>query len=727
MTGSATTETFSSITTDAGTSFGTDIDEPTESTSAGNAIPETSVITSEISTGFPEGAETSQGTSETSKPGIGSKTELFAGASTQTSQDLTPSELTTVPETTTGTEDSVPNTSQSDNDPGSTYQTSADFTVPDATSPAIETSSPTTDLESTRTEALVSSTDSPATSEPSNAIKDPGEATKSNPESLTSEKPSQTLKLPVTTDNLASSTINLENGVVTGTDGTVATYIPAQNKDYISSTGTTTTTDDNGAAIIIFPFGWFWKLDGGRGGGAGGGVAKPPPPTANPIPENEPDDKNEGDDDDDDDNASTKEDEKTTQESTIHSTTQEPTSTFTTEETTTSEECTAATQPDCTRTVSYMTSDGTQIMTEFGECPTIVSCATETQATATVTLTPEFIWAGVPDTNPVGVIPEDAYTADVNPEIVAALEAEWAEMFGDDDGWNETETTSLPGSTTAQDSTTVSLTSTETGSDVTTYETTTATSTEPTSNTEASTTLTTDSESYSTTLVPSTLITKTRGSSETSDVLTSTGEEATRTYYPCVIHGGPAVETPYCQCSTTVNGENYYATTTLIDDRCVAYTEFPAEITSAPDTGPITDEPIKQPITTTTDGTVLVWSAYVLDYINIPGITKITQSVGYGEPSTVSTPLPSQTAVDTDGGGQCGTGDGLSKKGLREACDRAINQFEDDTVYADYASRYSRSKKGILVAASVGQAACIAKFQCDDYGIGMKGSDIKAA
>jgi hypothetical protein len=364
--------------------------------------------------------------------------------------------------------------------------------------------------------------------------------------------------------------------------------------------------------------------------------------------------------------------------------------------------------------------------TEFGDCPTIVSCATETQATATVTLAPEFIWAGVPDTNPVGVIPEDAYTADVDLDIVAALEARWAEIFGDD-GRNETETGSLTGSTTVEESTITSLTDTEAASTINTEDSTATYSTDLTSNTEATATFTTGSDTYSVTTVPSTLITKTRGTSDTSGIPMSTDEEATRTYYPCVIHGGPAVETPYCQCSTTVSGEGYYATTTLVDDQCIAYAEFPSQITSAPDTGPISDEPIQEPITTTTDGTVLVWSAYVLDYINIPGITKITQSVGVGEPSIVSTPLPSQTAVDNDGGGQCGTGDGLSKKGLREACDRAINKFEDDTMYSDYASRYSRSTKGILVAASVGQAACIAKFQCDDYGIGMKGSDVKEA
>jgi hypothetical protein len=164
-----------------------------------------------------------------------------------------------------------------------------------------------------------------------------------------------------------------------------------------------------------------------------------------------------------------------------------------------------------------------------------------------------------------------------------------------------------------------------------------------------------------------------------------------------------------------------------VDKKCIAYTEFPSQITSIPASGPITDEPVQEPITTTTDGTVLVWSAYVLDYINIPGVTKITQSVGVGEPSTVSTPLPSQTATDNNGGGQCGTADSLSKQGLREACDRAIDQFEDGVVYTGYTSRYSRLTKGILMTASFGKAACVAKFECDDYGIGMAGSDIKAA
>ncbi|KAK2669351.1 hypothetical protein RAB80_014877 [Fusarium oxysporum f. sp. vasinfectum] len=62
-------------------------------------------------------------------------------------------------------------------------------------------------------------------------------------------------------------------------------------------------------------------------------------------------------------------------------------------------------------------------------------------------------------------------------------------------------------------------------------------------------------------------------------------------------------------------------------------------------------------------------------------------------------------AVNNDGGGQCGIGDGLSKKGLREACDRAINKYEDDTVYSDYVSRYSRESAkendGIIICGHI--------------------------
>ncbi|KAF5531074.1 hypothetical protein FMEXI_13173 [Fusarium mexicanum] len=652
-------------------------------------------------------SDVSRGETESKKTSTTVETGIFPTETLKYSQGLTVSTFATISEETTGTQESTSATVRSGGDLETTGPPSKAVTLSDETSKTYEISQSANVSSATGLESLKTLTYSTDTSQLSTTLEKPDGVTKSDPKSLVSEKTSESPQQPISTDDMASSTVTSEDGIVTGTDGTVATYVPEQNKDYISSTGTTTTTDNNGAAVVIFPFGWFWKLDGGK---VGGGIAKPPAPTANPAPEKEPGDKNEDDNDKDDDDASTKEDEKSTMVSTVLSTTQEPTSaTTTSEETTSSEECTVATQPDCTRTISYMTSDRTQIMTEFGNCPTIVSCATETQATETVTLTSEFIWAGVPNTNPVGIIPDDAYAADVDPEIVAALEAEWAEIFGDDDGWNDTETATISGSTTVDKSTMTSLTDSEAVSTVTSEDSTALQSNSLTSNTGATATFTTASDTYSVTTVPSTLITKTRGTSDTTDKPASSDEEETRTYYPCAIHGGPAVETPYCQCSTTISGEGYYATTSLVDDQCTAYTEFPSQITAAPETGPITDEPIQQPITTTTDGDGL-------------GL-----SVGVGEPSTVSTPLPSQTAVDNDGSGQCGTGDGLSKKGLREACDRAIDKFEADTVYSDYASRYSRLTKGILVAASFGQAACVAKFQCDDYGIGMKGSDIKEA
>ncbi|KAF4333315.1 hypothetical protein FBEOM_12869 [Fusarium beomiforme] len=240
---------------------------------------------------------------------------------------------------------------------------------------------------------------------------------------------------------------------------------------------------------------------------------------------------------------------------------------------------------------------------------------------------------------------------------------------------------------------------------------------------------TTQSDTVLPTSTPSTLITTTRASSNaiTSGVTTdaATTSEDVRTYYPCVVYGGPRVDKPYCQCSTTVSGKQYVTSASLIDNSCEDYTSYPSPVIPVTD-APATQAPVQTPFTETNDGTVLVYSAYTLEYF-MAYTVHVTATRGYGVPSTVSTPLPSQTAVDNDGSGQCGTSDSLSKQGLGEACDRAINEFDADTVYKGYTTRYSRSNKGILMVASVGQAACIAKFECDDYGIGMKGSDIIAA
>ncbi|KAJ4263313.1 hypothetical protein NW762_006131 [Fusarium torreyae] len=214
----------------------------------------------------------------------------------------------------------------------------------------------------------------------------------------------------------------------------------------------------------------------------------------------------------------------------------------------------------------------------------------------------------------------------------------------------------------------------------------------------------------------STLITTTRASS---DAVTSS---QARTYSPCVIYGGPRVSEPYCQCSITVSGKQYVTTASIIDNSCADYTSLPSPVVPVTD-APLTQAPIETPFTTTEDSTVLVYSAYTLEYFNLDSF-HVTETGGYGAPSTVSTPLPSQTAVDSDGGGQCETSDSLSKDGFGDACDRAINSFDDDTMYTGYTSRYSRLTKGILMVASWGQAACVVKFECDYYGIRMKGIDI---
>lgn len=240
------------------------------------------------------------------------------------------------------------------------------------------------------------------------------------------------------------------------------------------------------------------------------------------------------------------------------------------------------------------------------------------------------------------------------------------------------------------------------------------------------------------TLTPSTLLTTTRPSSdEVSNTITASTElttsaegtttAPTRTYYPCVPFGGPRVENPYCQCETTLSGKHYVATTSMVDGACDAYTEFPSKINPTTEAPPPTDPAINEPLTQTNDGTVLAWSSYKLEYNRVYKDVTVTYSHGLGEARTIETPVPTQTAVDNDGSGQCGTSDKLSKQGLGDACDGAIAHFEDDVIYKGYTTRYDRSRKGILMVASAGQAGCIAKFSCDDYGIGMSGKLIKEA
>lgn len=195
--------------------------------------------------------------------------------------------------------------------------------------------------------------------------------------------------------------------------------------------------------------------------------------------------------------------------------------------------------------------------------------------------------------------------------------------------------------------------------------------------------------------------------------------------YPCVPDARPEYTSAVCQCSTTIDGEVQALTTSMIDNACDAYTTYPADATTqapAP-----TQAAVEKPWTTTIDGTVLAYDAYTIMYGQVYDDVQITYTVGVGDPETVTVLPPTQTAVDNEGGGECGTSDGESKKGLGEACDRAISEFEDDHIYTELTSRYSRSKKGLLMVASLGQAACYAEFKCEDYGSGMSGKLIKEA
>jgi hypothetical protein len=515
-----------------------------------------------------------------------------------------------------------------------------------------------------------------------------------------------------------------EDGVVTGTNGAVVTYVPEQDKDYSDFTGTTTTTDDGGAAIVLFPGGWFWKPSGNLPAGV-----LPGPPASNPGPigggsggsggEGEGDDKDK--DKDEDDKKSTKEEEEKSTAEPSETTVQ--TTVKSTEATTTSTEgCSAVEIEDCTRTISYYTTDGTLTHTEFGDCPTIASCATGTQATATTTASAEYEEGVVMQIDEADVDIPDDFDGPVSDDTAQRFEEVMDEYWGD--------------------------LGVSTGTETTAEATSTSDSTETTSETKTEETTTTDATTDMTTTVPSTLITMTRNTESSqessgtssdgtssdgtsSDMITSmasstemptTTTASLRTYYPCVPYGGPRVATPYCNCETTSDGKHMVATAPMVSQACDAYTEFPASLYTTPPPAP-TPTVYNEPYTETDAGTVLVWESYSLREWKIMG-HPVTNTIGLGEPSTVSTPVPTATDTNGDGSDICSSGDKNVRNALASACDKALNQFEDDIVYDKYTGRYEQMGS-ILKALTFGKASCIVQFSCDDYGIGMKGSDIK--
>ncbi|EWG50089.1 hypothetical protein FVEG_09416 [Fusarium verticillioides 7600] len=506
-----------------------------------------------------------------------------------------------------------------------------------------------------------------------------------------------------------------EDGIVTGSNGAVVTYLPEQDKDFSDFTGTTTTTDDGGAAIVIFPGGWFWKPSGNLPAGI-----LPPPPGTNPAGAGggTPGGGGEGEGEDDknetkkeDEEQSTKKEEKSTTEPSTTETTAKST-----EATITTEACSAVEIEDCTRTISYYTTDGTVTHTEFGDCPTVASCATGTQATSTETVSAEAEEGEELDIEELDSDIPDDFDSEPDEETVEALEDALDEGLGVGATTTEEPTASSTGTETTSEAIS---TGAETTSDAKTEE------TPSEATTERSIT------------IPSTLITTTRNTDESSgttsdgtttqltssDMITSaTATTTMRTYYPCIPYGGPRVETPSCNCETTSDGERYVVTAPMISGQCADYTEFPMSLYTTPPPAP---EPtiFKEPFTRTDAGTVLVYESYSLSYFAVNTI-KVTATVGLGEASTVSTPLPTATNWNGDGSSICSSGDKNVRNAVAGACEAALNKFEDDTVYTDYVSRYERMGS-ILKVLTFGKAGCTVQFSCDDYGIGMKGKDIK--
>ncbi|KAF5586738.1 uncharacterized protein FSUBG_12029 [Fusarium subglutinans] len=239
-----------------------------------------------------------------------------------------------------------------------------------------------------------------------------------------------------------------------------------------------------------------------------------------------------------------------------------------------------------------------------------------------------------------------------------------------------------------------------------------ATKTQDTTTAEMTSTKATTAES--TTAGP----TSTETSVQSTTFATSTTTKEPEREYPCIIHANPGID-PYCACETTVSGKGFYVYTDLISSSCADYTTFPSSIPTDAFEPKVTEKPDPEPFVKTDDGTVVSYPDRTVLVGNYPG-GKYTYTQGVGDAVTLETPLPTQTDANNKGSSQCGS--------IDDACDRALNDgFDDETTYTDYVSRYARIKSGMIMLATFGQAGCTAQFKCDDYGLGMKGKDIKDA
>ncbi|KAF9768495.1 hypothetical protein IL306_014205 [Fusarium sp. DS 682] len=186
--------------------------------------------------------------------------------------------------------------------------------------------------------------------------------------------------------------------------------------------------------------------------------------------------------------------------------------------------------------------------------------------------------------------------------------------------------------------------------------------------------------------------------------------------YPCVIKGGPRVETAHCMCSTTSDGESFVTTAPLISGKCTQYHEYPGSPTKAPPASP----PDPTPFTLTMDnGAILAYTDQAEQIGVYPG-GSYTYTLGKGTPSTIRPADPEQTASNNDGSFFCGD--------IDDACDRAVEKFDDDTIYKKYTTRVAFINDVFVNLVTFGQSVCQIKFDCGDWEKGgLNGKQIKDA
>ncbi|CAI7670057.1 unnamed protein product [Penicillium discolor] len=152
------------------------------------------------------------------------------------------------------------------------------------------------------------------------------------------------------------------------------------------------------------------------------------------------------------------------------------------------------------------------------------------------------------------------------------------------------------------------------------------------------------------------------------------------------------------------------------DGRC-GYTTLPTPTETAtteaqppPTLGPVTS--------TTTNGEVIIWPTQTIEYFNIAGIKKFTETYPAGEPttSTMTADTPKPTDWSPKGSSICGTTIGHD---LSSYCKAAWEKYDDDTVYTMKTNRHDSNSLGM---------GCTAEYWCSedsDYTPGLNGAQLK--